>query len=62
MAELKNALLIYDFNNIDYDNFIKTFQNVLNKYFNKEKIFKGESCQFYGKSIKKDYNEKIKIM
>ena len=28
---------------------------------NEEKIFKGESCQFCDKTVKKDYNGKIKI-
>ena len=31
-AELENALLKYDINNIDYDNFIKTFLTVLDKH------------------------------
>ena len=39
--ELENALLKYNFNNIDYDNFMKTFLTVLNKHApikkNKEK-------------------------
>ena len=30
-TELENALLKYDINNIDYDNFIKTFLTVLDK-------------------------------
>ena len=30
--KLENALLKYDFNNIDYDNFIKTFLTVLDKH------------------------------
>ena len=30
--ELENVLLKYDFNNIDYDNFIETFLTVLDKH------------------------------
>ena len=55
-------LLKYDFNNIDYDNFIKTFLTILDKHAPiKKKIFKGESRQFCDKTFKKGYNEKIKI-
>ena len=60
--ELENALLKYDFNNIDYDNFVKTFLTVLDKQAPiKNKTFKGQSCEFYDKTVKKGYNEKIKI-
>ena len=59
--ELENALLKHDFNNIDYDNFIKTFLTVLDKHAPITKKYKGESCQFYDKTVKKGYNEKIKI-
>ena len=36
--ELENALLKYDFNNIDYDNFIDTFLTVLYKYAPRKNI------------------------
>ena len=53
-------LLKYDFNNIDYDNFIKTLVTVLDKHAAiKKKIFKDKSCQFNEKTVKKGYNEKI---
>ena len=58
--ELENALLKYDFNNIDYDNFSKTFLTG-QACSNREKIFKGESWEFCDKTVKKGYNEKIKI-
>ena len=55
-------LLKYDFNNVDYNNFIKTFLTILDKHAPiKKKIFKGESRQFCDKTFKKGYNEKIKI-
>ena len=56
--ELENVLLKYDFNNIAHDNFIKT---CFGQACSKEKIFKGESRQFCDKTVKKGYNEKIKI-
>ena len=47
--KLENALLKYDFNNIDCDNFIENVLIVLNKYvpLKKDRICKRKSCQFY---------------
>ena len=58
--ELENALLKYDFSNIDYGNFLKTFLTVLVKHVPLKKVFKGKACQFYSKTAKKGPNENIK--
>ena len=57
--KLENALLKYDFNNIDYDNFLKTFLTALDKHVALKKVFKGKACQFYNKTAKKGPNENI---
>ena len=60
--ELENALLKYDINNIDYDSFIKNLPDCFGQACaSKEKIFTGKSCQFCDKTVKRGYNEKIKI-
>ena len=51
--ELENALLKYNFNNIDYDNFIKTFLTVLDKHAPiKEKYLRANHANFEWHSLK----------
>ena len=60
--ELENALLKYDFNNIDYDNFIKTFLTVLDKHAPiKKKYLRANHANFVTKQLRKAINENIKI-
>ena len=60
--ELENALLKYDFNNVDYDNFIKTFLTVLAKHtLLNEKYLRENHVNFKSKQIREGYNEQIKI-
>ena len=52
--ELKHALLKYDFSNIDYDNFIKTFLTVLDKDTPiNEKYLKRNHANFVTKQLRK---------
>ena len=52
--ELENALLKYDINNIDYDNFIKTFLTVLEKHAPiKKKYLRANHANFGTKQLKK---------
>ena len=52
--ELENALLKYDFNNIDYDNFIKTFLTVLDKHaLIKKKYLRANHANFVTKQFRK---------
>ena len=51
--ELENALLKYDFNNIDYDNFIKAFLTVLDKHAPiKEKYLRANHADFMTKQLR----------
>ena len=52
--ELENALLKYDINNIDYDNFIKTFLTVLDKHAPiKKKYLRANHANFVPKQLRK---------
>ena len=52
--ELENVLLKYDFNNIDYDNFIKTFLTVMGKHaLLKEKCLRVIHANFMTKQLRK---------
>ena len=52
--ELENALLKYDINNIDYDNFIKTFLTVLDKHAPiKKKYLRANHANFVTKQLRK---------
>ena len=52
--ELENTLLKYDFNNIDYDNFIKTFLTVLDKHAPiKKKYLRANLANFVTKQLRK---------
>ena len=60
--ELENALLKYDFDYIDYDNFIETFLTVSDKHAPiKKKYLRPNDANFVRKTVKKGYNKKIKI-
>ena len=52
--ELENALLKYECNNIDYDNFIKTFLTVLEKHAPvKKKYLRANHANFVTKQLRK---------
>ena len=52
--ELENALLKYDFNNIDYNNFIKTFLIALDKHAPiKKKYLRTNHANFVTKRLRK---------
>ena len=60
--ELENALVKYDFDYIDYDNFIETFLTVSDKHAPiKKKYLRPNDANFVRKTVKKGYNKKIKI-
>ena len=62
MIELENALLKYDFDYIDYDNFIETFLTVSDKHAPiKKKYLRPNHANFERKTVKKGYNKKINI-
>ena len=61
--ELENALLKYDFNNIDYDNFIKTFLTVLAKHAPiKKKYLKANHINFVTKQLRKAIMKRSKLL
>ena len=60
--ELENALLKYDFNNIDYDNFIKTFVTVLDKHAPiKKKYLRANHTGFATKQLRKAVMKRSKL-
>ena len=60
--ELENALLKYDFNNIDSDNFIKTFLTVLDKYAPiKKKCLRANYVNFVTKQLTKAIIKRSKL-
>ena len=60
--ELENALLKYDFNNIDYDNFIKTFLTVLDKHAPiKKKYLRANHANFVTKQLRKAIMKRSKL-
>ena len=60
--ELENALLKYDFNNIDYDNFIKTFVTVLDKHAPiKKKYLRANHANFVTKQLRKAIMKRSKL-
>ena len=58
--ELEDALLKYDFNNIDYDNFIKTFLTVLDKHA-KKKYLRANHANFMTKQLAKAIIKRSKL-
>ena len=61
--ELESALLKYDFNNIDYDNFIKTFLTVLTKHAPiKKKYLKANHINFVTKQLRKAIMKRLKLL
>ena len=61
--ELESALLKYDFNNIDYDNFIKTFLTVLDKHATiKTKYLKANHSNFVTKQLRKAIMKRSKLL
>ena len=61
--ELESALLKYDFNNIDYDNFIKTFLTVLAKHAPiKKKYLKANHINFVTKQLRKAIMKRSKLL
>ena len=60
--ELESALLKYDFNNIDYDNFIKTFLTVLDKHAPiKTKYLRANHANFVTKQLRKAIMKRYKL-
>ena len=60
--ELENALLKYDINNIDYDNFIKTFLTVLDKHAPiKKKYLRANHANFVTKLLRKAIMKRSKL-
>ena len=60
--ELENALLKYDINNIDYDNFIKTFLAVLVKHVPiKKKYLRANHANFVTKQLRKAIMKRLKL-
>ena len=60
--ELENALLKYDINNIDYDNFIKTFLTVLDKHAPiKKKYLRANHANFVTKQLRKAIMKRSKL-
>ena len=60
--ELENALLKYDINNIDYDNFIKTFLTVLDKHAPiKKKYLTANHANFVTKQLRKAVMKRSKL-
>ena len=60
--ELENALLKYDFNNIDYDNFIKTFLTVSDKYAPiKKKYLRANHANIVTKQLRKATKKRSKL-
>ena len=60
--ELENALPKYDFNNIDYDNFIKTFLTVLDKHAPiKKKYLQANHTTFVTQQLRKAMKKKPKL-
>ena len=61
-VELENELLKYDFNNIDYDNFIKTFLIVLDKHVPiKKKYLRANHANFVTKQLRKAIMKILKL-
>ena len=61
--ELENALLKYDFNNIDYDHFIKTFLTVLDNHAPiKKKYLRANYATFVAKQLRKKRIKRSKIL
>ena len=60
--ELENALLKYDFNNIDYDNFIKTLLTALDKHAPiKKKYLRANHANFVTKQLRKAIMKRSKL-
>ena len=60
--ELENALLKYDINSIDYDNFIKTFLTVLDKHAPiKKKYLRANHANFVTKQLRKAIMKRSKL-
>ena len=60
--ELENALLKCDINNIDYDNFIKTFMTVLDKHAPiKKKYLRANHANFVTKQLRKAIMKRSKL-
>ena len=60
--ELENTLLKYDFNNIDYDSFIKIFLTVLDKHASiKKKYLKTNHDNFVTKQLRKAIMKRLKL-
>ena len=60
--ELQNALLKCDSNDTDYDNFVKTFQAVLDKHAPiKEKYLRANHANFITKQLRKTIMERSKL-
>ena len=61
--ELENALLKYEFNNIDHNNFIKTFLNVLEKHAPiKKKYLRTNYVNFVTKHLGKAIMKRKKLL
>ena len=60
--ELENALLKCDINDIDYDNFIKTFLTVLDKHAPiKQKYLRANHANFVTKQLRKAIMKRSKL-
>ena len=60
--EIENALLKHDFNNIDYDNLIKTFLTVLEKHAPiKKKYLRINHAYFMKKQLKRAIMKRSKL-
>ena len=60
--ELENALLKYDFNNIDYDNFIETFLTALDKHAPiKKKYLRANHANFMTQQLRKAIMKRSKL-